>query len=109
MIKKDYFDMKSIKEIRKEIDAIIDQHTNLINSLIVFKSSLCHNFTKEELINNGWVYDSYYGPGDESMWSKGNKLIRIPKDNNPSYILTYDGYPMRRIEDLDDLNEYASK
>lgn len=72
----------------------------------------------------GWKYNSFYGPGQESMYEKNGKQIRVgnyippkwkglvqAKDSKflktARYILTYSGCPTTDIASERELENYA--
>lgn len=81
--------------------------------------------TIKDLEELGWKFDSFYGPGQENMYTKNGKHIRVGNyrpsvfdrttfktissyENLPEaqYLLTYSGYPTRNIESIEDLKQY---
>lgn len=96
------------REIREKLKAekeatyrSIEPKIKVLNEQI---NELIYNFTEKELNELGWKLKYYYGPGQENMYEKNRREIRVAL--NFSYILTYSGHPTRQIEDVEDLNQY---
>lgn len=79
----------------------------------------------KDLEELGWKFDYFYAPGQENMYTKNGRSLRVGNykpsvfDRNTletisahedlteaSYLLTYSGYPTRQIESLNDLESY---
>lgn len=100
--------MTESAEKRKELEIVRKYLMEVVRTLDHLIVKHAHVWSEEEILSLGWVYDSYYPAGNEDMYVKNKKIIRVPKDKTFSYILTYEGKPMRQIMDNQELEEYAN-
>lgn len=95
--------LEKIKEAK--IKAICDEYDRLI-------AKYYHQFTLQEILDLGWVRDSFYGPGSserygkEYLYRKRNKFIRV--NEKTLAVNTYSGEQHFAFCSIEELKTYGN-